>query len=220
MSHLTSLRNYASRLKQKYLPEKKFRKPRVWSNQELKKLAPLCAGSVINVSGWVDSDKEGGFYKDYFSNATSYAISNYPGERGFQGDHNEIALDLEKELPEYLKNNYDVVFNHTTLEHIFDVQKAFENLCLLSKDLVIVVVPFMQEQHYNGSFKDYWRFTPFALEALFNKNGLELVYISGNNKRGESVYVLAIGSKKPANWKQTFVLNRSIFKNLGNHIIR
>ena len=38
-----------------------------------------------NVSGWRDEDKTGGHYRDYFSAATSYAISNYRGESGITG---------------------------------------------------------------------------------------------------------------------------------------
>ena len=58
-------------------PERAFRKPRVWSNNVLRSFANIFEGEVINVSGWNDEDKEGGFYKDYFSNCSSYKISNY-----------------------------------------------------------------------------------------------------------------------------------------------
>lgn len=34
-----------------------FRRPRLWSNSELKKIAHLFEGWVVNVSAWKDLDK-------------------------------------------------------------------------------------------------------------------------------------------------------------------
>ena len=36
--------------------DRKVRLPRIWSNNELKKISSLFYGSVINVSGWKDLD--------------------------------------------------------------------------------------------------------------------------------------------------------------------
>lgn len=181
---------------------RKFRLPRRWSNAELRKLAPLFTGEVINVSGWDDRDKEGGFYRQYFSSATAYYISNFRGSRGLEdaADKTDFEIDLEKPLPPYLHNRFDVVFNHTTLEHIFDIFKAFENLCLMSRDVVLVVVPFTQQVHTSPSYSDYWRFTPYALDALFAKNQLTTVYRSANKHRNSSNYVIAVGAKNPSKW--------------------
>ena len=41
------------------LIDRKFRVPRIWSNKELKKFASLFSGEIINVSGWMDNDKQG-----------------------------------------------------------------------------------------------------------------------------------------------------------------
>lgn len=211
---------YLYKIKEKLFPDRKFRRARLWSNNELQKVASFFSGDVINVSGWQDSDKRSKKYKDYFINAKSYSISNYGGDMGFQNTKNEILLDLEKDLDQKYISRYDVVFNHTVLEHIFDVDKAFQNLCLMSKDVVIVVVPFMQEMHYGEAYKDYWRFTPFALTRMFEKNGMELIYLNANNKRNESSYVFAIGSRNPRMWeKKVNYVNREAFKDLGNKII-
>ena len=207
------------KIKEKYLPEKKYRAARIWSNEELQKIAPLFSGNIINVSAWEDSDKRGRKYEDYFINKNSYTISNYVGQRGLQGVRDEIELDLEKDLPQELFEKYDVVFNHTTLEHIFDVQKAFSNLCHMSKDIVIIVVPFLQEMHYNQGFKDYWRFTPFAVKKLFERNNFQLSYIAANNSKNESIYVFAVGTKNYEKWKEFLAINEKIFSELGNKII-
>lgn len=181
--------------------DKKYRAPRIWSNRELEKFAGMFDGKVINVSAWQDMDKEGRRYKEYFTNHLEYWITNFKSEtRGFQGDmENEIFLDLSAPLPEELEGeSFDVVFNHTVLEHVFEIDAAFRNLCLLSKDIVVVVVPFLQEQH--ADYGDYWRFTPQALDRLFEKNGLKTIYINFNDSRNESIYVFGIGSRNPSRW--------------------
>lgn len=184
------------------MAHRSFRLPRVRMNRVIEQIAPHFGGDVINVSGWDDRDKEGRTYRDYFSNADSYAISNHAGERG-TGDAVEItdyALDLTAPLPEELEGRFDVVFNHTTLEHIFDVPTAFRNLCEMSKDVVIVVVPFAQEVHYNESYGDYWRFTPMGLRALFEQNGLSVVYEAANDDTNAGLYVLAVGARHSERW--------------------
>lgn len=142
-----------------------FRLPRIWSNRELRKFSHLFTGDVVNVSGWKDEDKEGERYKNYFQNASSYSLTNYVAEaRGFQGYEDEIFLDLSKPIPAELHGKFDVVFNHTVLEHVFEVNQAFENLCNMTRDILIVVVPFLQEMH--GEYGDYWRFTPQAMKNV------------------------------------------------------
>ena len=183
--------------------DRKFRLARVWSNNELKKVSSLFSGDIINVSGWKDEDKEGGYYKDYFSNSRSYSISNYKNEaKGFQGVDGEIFLDLEKQLDPDLERGFDVVFNHTTLEHVFDVQKAVKNLCLLSRDIVIAVVPFLQEMH--GLYGDFWRFTPSAIQRMFASNGFEVFHLTFNKEENSSVYIFFIASKNPDKWKSKY----------------
>jgi hypothetical protein len=205
--------------------DKKFRSPRKWSNDELKKIAPLCKGRVINVSGWKDEDKEGSTYKSYFQGASDYWISNYKAEmRGFQGDkEKEIFLDLEAPLDPKLAESFDVVFNHTVLEHVFDIFKGFENLCKLSSDIVVLVVPFLQEQH--GSYGDYWRVSPQGIQKLFKLNGVDLIYLSANDSGDESVYIICVGSKKKASWERITRLPGNIVSeiasvSLGTKIIR
>lgn len=182
--------------------ERRFRLPRVWSNGELRRLGGLFTGRVINVSGWLDSDKEGGQYRDYFPHATEYRISNFRGARGFQGREEEIELDLTQPLPEAMRAQFDVVFNHTTLEHIFDVGAAMHALCELSRDVVIVVVPVAQAQHETESWKDYWRFTPTAMRELFRREGLTVVFESVNRHRNAGVYLVTVASRYPERWEE------------------
>lgn len=179
------------------------RLPRIWSNRELAQYAHLFAGDIANVSGWKDIDKEGRHYRDYFVNAASYTITNYKAEaRGFQGGEGEIFLDLSAELPPELVGRFDVAFNHTTLEHIYEAHAAFANLCRMTKDIVIVVLPFLQQ--YHTDYGDYWRFSPLAVKRLCEDNGLEVVYQSFNSHRMSSVYVFTIATKQPERWRGRF----------------
>lgn len=173
--------------------------PRIWSNAELRRFAHLFIGRVVNVSAWRDEDKEGGRYRSYFSSAESYVLTNFDADkRGLQGTNDEIFLDLEQPLRSELVASFDVVFNHTTLEHIYDFRAAFKNLCAMSKDVVIVVVPFVQQMH--ADYGDFWRFTPQALVRMFKDEGLEVGYLSFNSDFGSSVYVMCIATKNPGQW--------------------
>mgnify|MGYP000285859849 CR=1 FL=1 len=178
--------------------EGSFYIPRIWSNSELKKFSGHFKGNVINVSAWKDKDKEGYYYRDYFSKASEYWTTNLISE----DVENEILLDLSIPLKEELHEKFDVVFNHTVLEHVFELETAFNNLCDLSNDIVIIVVPFLQEEHGIYGFGDYWRFTPQAIDKLFKLNDMETIYINYNNHKESSIYVFAIGSKKKHKWNE------------------
>lgn len=199
-----------------------FRRPRLRTNKILKKYAHFFSGHVINVSGSNDSDKDcslvdfflndydqGSKYASYFSLATSYTISYYPYDKTDILDTNKryktIPLDLEDSIPESLYHRYNVVFNHTVLEHVFDIFTAFKNLCDLSNDIVILVVPQSQKIHdFNRGYKDYWRFTPFAIDRLFKNNGFEVLFRETTVGFSESSYLFYIATKNPGHWDSHF----------------
>lgn len=183
--------------------ERASRRPRMWSNQILRRICKEFTGEIINVSGWRDQDKEGNYYKSYFPKASAYYISNFTGSSGLDDseDITDFELDLEAPLIENLMDRFDVVFNHTTLEHVFDVGQAFKNLCSMSRDIVIIVVPFAQKMHFSDSYGDYWRFTPMTLRRLFANNGLSIVFETANRNVNSGIYLLSVGSRHPERWK-------------------
>lgn len=181
--------------------EREFRIPRLWSNAELRRIGALVEGGVVNVSGWKDSDKDGGHYRDYFPRASHYDITNFGGYRGLEDSGSGIFLDLTAPLPEDLREKFDVVFNHTTLEHIFEIDAAFDALCGMSRDLVIVVVPFIQIQHEKENVLDYWRFTPTALREMFRRRGFGTVYEAANAHAAAGIYILFVASRHPERWR-------------------
>jgi hypothetical protein len=176
---------------------------RRWSNSELARFASWFTGDIVNVSAWRDEDKFGKHYVDYFTRKASYTITNYRSEmQGMQGTAQEVFLDLETPLDRDLIGKFDVVFNHTVLEHVYDSQAAFARLCEMSRDIVIVVVPWLQP--YHSTYGDYWRFSPLAVKKMYEANGVAPLYLSFNDDAFASVYVFAIGSKHPARWRERF----------------
>ncbi len=192
-----------SKLKNWLIYDRRYMLPRLWSNAALRDICPLFNGEVINVSGWDDRDKEGGCYRDYFTHASAYYLSNYSGERGLAdaSGATDFEIDLSSPVSDEYKQRFDAVLNHTTLEHIFDVRVAFSNLCKMSKDVVIVVVPFIQELHCLPSFGDYWRFTPLSLRQLFQENKFSVIFEAVTPDRNAGTYLLFIGSRHPEKWQ-------------------
>lgn len=179
------------------------RLPRLWSNRELARIGHLFDGDIVNVSAWRDEDKGGRRYRDYFPEAASYAITNYRADmRGYQNQPGELFLDLEQELPVSLTNRFDVVYNHTTLEHVYDFRRAFANLCAMSRDTLIIVAPWLQPAH--GDYGDYWRFSPAAIARLCADYGMTPARITWNQQPGASVYVFAVAVRDPDKWRDRF----------------
>lgn len=192
--------------------------PRACTNRELKKIGTLLSGSVLNCSGWCDEDKQGGYYRDYFPRATEYHVSMreiriYEGHDKSIRKRPDVTIDLDHKIPPPLVARYDIVLCRSVLEHVFDVFTAFENLARLSRDIVIVIVPWCQRVHEsyssNDSYRDYWRIAPSALKRLFEINGLSLIYIYGNWDFHASTYYLAVGSKLPDCHKDIMKLSPS-----------
>ncbi len=187
--------------------------PRRWSNDTLKRFAPLFTGHVLNVSGGNDKDKEGQQYRDYFTGATSYQITNYITT--FQADsfNNEIQFDLNQPLSPSsdLINKFDVVFTHTVLEHVYHIHIAIENLCRLTKDIVITVIPYVQSFHHiETQYHDYWRISPYALINLFNEHNLKTLYIDWNQDPIGNIYLFHIASKQPQKWENLIQMPDSV----------
>ena len=179
--------------------------PRRWSNERLRQIGTRLAGDVINVSAWEDRDKEGGTYAEYFPDKTTYAISNYGGTKGESHRADEIRLDLEKPVPHELRRAFDVVVNHTTLEHVYDCHAALDALCELSRDVVVVVVPFMQIEHWEPTvFGDYWRFTALGLQRHFEERELTPLYLASNHNPVFPIYYICVASREPLRWEDAF----------------
>jgi hypothetical protein len=170
-------------------------RPRLASNAALRDFCHLFEGDVVNVSGFMDKDKETGFYRDYFPKAFSYTITNYAGSGEIgDGAPGSIYLDLEGEPDPDMHRKFDTALCHTVLEHIQDIQAAMTNLSHITRSSLIIVVPFIQDEHYRpGIFGDYWRYTPLGLKALYEQHGFEMRYLHANDNPWYPVYLTAVG---------------------------
>ena len=176
--------------------------PRRWSNEEIRHIAPYCKGDVANISGWKDEDKEGGHYHNYFSHASTYAVTNYFGTSSHNdGEENSVFFNLTGEVPSNLVGRFDTCFCHTVLEHVFDLSKAFKNLSAITREGLLLVVPFMQNEHYaDVLYGDYWRFTPLGLRHLFESTGFHMIYLSANDSPWYPIYLVSLAVRNPTQW--------------------
>lgn len=206
------LRGFANRVL-----NKKVIAPRIFSNAILKYYAPIFKGHVINVSGWRDEDREGGTYREYFTNADSYTISNAAtSEKGLGSTTSEIALDLSVPINLSQRQAYDVVLNHTTLEHIFELDTAFKNLCDLSRDAVILVIPTLQHIHFNEGYGDYNRLTPMGIVSYFEKNGFTTIVLQSNEQPFSPVYCFAIAVRDSV--KYSALIEKNLDFSMGGEL--
>ncbi len=172
---------------------------RVFSNVMIKKYGQYFSGDIINVSGWDDRDSRGKTYKEYFPNVKSYTISNASTATKGLGTagNTEIEIDLNKPVQDNLKKKFDVVFNHTTLEHVLNFEQAFKNLCDMSRDAVVFVVPSLQQIHFSKGYGDYWRPTPLAIARLFYRNGFTPLVVTTNEQAFGAIYTFAVAVRDP-----------------------
>jgi hypothetical protein len=182
--------------------------PRAFTNRILRKYLRYFSGDIINVSGWQDADKQGGYYRDYYDSRRRYVISNIDGECGMPSyvpdGVESMYVNLDYPLSPQLRLRFDVVFSHTVLEHVFNVRQALQNLADLSRDVVVTVVPFSQQVHHTTSFSDYIRLTPFFLKKFFEERGFSVLLCAVNDQPFTPIYILFIVTRYPEKYKHLF----------------
>ena len=181
---------------------------RAFSNRILRQHLRHLGGDIVNVSGWEDRDKEGGFYRQYYGWLNRYVITNIGGESGMPAeipeDVESVYLDLEQPVPAELIGQFDVVFSHTVLEHVYTTQQALENLALLSRDVVVTVIPFSQGVHYTSSFSDYVRLSPFYLKRFFEERGFTVLLSTCNDQPFFPIYLVFVATLCPEKHVESF----------------
>lgn len=195
---------------------------RLWSNEDVRKVGELLGHlhGIINVSGDLDEDKYGSHYRNYF-NTAKYDISNYESDdfRGGSGD--SLKIDLEKPIPSSLLNSYELVFNHTTLEHVWDVRMAMDNLVKLSSRYIYIIVPFKQKLHfYDEGFKDYHRLTHFWFREYAKRNQLKVLYENYGPKDSLDVYISVLLSKNQQDAEMDILDMSNLNRRLGSNYLK
>ena len=97
-------------------------------------------------------------------------------------DLNYPGFDLCDELPDELRESFDVVICEQVLEHVVDPFAAVRNLSGLCRPggHVIVSSPFLVKIHELPAWGmyDYWRFSPRGLKVMLERSGLEVETVS------------------------------------------
>jgi hypothetical protein len=175
---------------------------RSWSNDRLRFIAKSLPNfkNALNISGNFDSDKQGEVYQNYFK-AEKYIISSYVGDKTYSNPSKLFELDLDDDISKVASEhskNYDLVFNHTVLEHVKNPFQAFANLenLLAPNGILISVVPFIYKFHYsNGDFGDYWRFTPHTIDLLHKQSNLYVKLLEVGPSKGYEKYLISVATK-------------------------
>ena len=121
--------------------------------------------------------------KDLFDRSNEFIQSDIVPEFGYN------VIDVTK--MDY-NNEFDVIICKTVLEHVYDVNKAVENMynALKKGGVLMIIVPFLYPLHDEPN--DYWRFTEYSLRKLLKKfEKIEINY-SGTRKIPFTYYVEAI----------------------------
>lgn len=197
---MNKLKTIVSRKLLRRKPASPAREARAWSNGFIAAVASAVEGRVVNVSAWKDEDKQGRAYRDYFVNAQSYETTNYQGWRG-EGVPSDHDVDLQKPAPEPLRGAFDLVFNHTTLEHVYDFHRALDTLCEMSRDAILVIVPWMQHLH-GPEDGDFWRFSPYAMRRLLADRGFAIVAEQAGPQGGKVRYLGYLAARDPKPWQE------------------
>ena len=68
---------------------------------------------------------------------------------------------------------------HAILEHVPDYGLALDSIhyCLTPGAMIHVEVPWNQPLHYEGEWRDYWRFSVFGLRVALENHGFEVTHI-------------------------------------------
>lgn len=130
------------------------------SNRWLREHARDITGDVLSIGAGRDTDKEGGFYRDYFPQASSYTTSEIAPMDGI-----DLVLDV-RHMPQVADGRYDSVYCSGVLEHVDDYRAGLREITRILKPggVLLLGLPFRQGLHLEPH--DFWRFTEYGLRYL------------------------------------------------------
>jgi hypothetical protein len=175
---------------------------RSWSNERLKFISKSLPefNNALNCSGHLDLDKQGSYYQSYFK-VEKYTISSFENDSTYSNPKKLFLLNLDEDcekVSEEHYQNYDLIFNHTVLEHVMNPYQAFANFenLLAPNGILICVVPFIYKFHFsNGDFGDYWRFTPHTMELLHKQFNLSVKFLEVGPHNSYEKYIISVATR-------------------------
>lgn len=157
---------------------------RQFNNKCLKTFAKNVKKKRVLELGSGKKYKGGHYYsaKQFFDDSNQFIQSDVIPEYG----HN--VIDATKMS---YANEFDVILCMNVLEHIFDFQKAIENIYIALKPsgTAIIFVPVFYPLHDEPS--DYWRFTEHSIKKLLQNFRTVVIKHSGIRQYPFSYYIEA-----------------------------
>lgn len=83
-----------------------------------------------------------------------------------------IVHDLNEDVPETLHNNYDLIFDSGSSEHIFNIPKVFENYCKMLKTGGRIIIFSPSSNHVDHGF---YMFSPTLFYDYYTANKWDIV---------------------------------------------
>lgn len=141
-----------------------FQPDRYLLKQQIKKNAKYIKGVVLDAGSG-----EGGRYKSFFRFDKYLTLDINPlSESDILGSVESIPLE---------NKSIDSIVSTQVLEHVKDPQKAINEFyrILKSGGYCLITVPQSNELHEEPN--DYFRFTKYGLEIIFNKAGFKIILL-------------------------------------------
>ena len=141
-------------------------------------------GEVLSIGAGIDSDRQGGFYRDYFPEAVSYTTSEVSDDYGC-----DLVLDV-RSMPQINDRNYDCVYCSGVLEHVDDYHSGLAEMTRILKPggIFLLGLPYRQAPHLVPH--DYWRFTEYGIRFLLRNSFdiLDLTAVDVDNTEMPAAY--------------------------------
>ena len=143
-------------------------KARERANKWIREQAKDVTGKVLSVGSGGDQDNEGGHYRQYFLNASSYETSDFSKTAPVN-----LYLDV-RSMPEVKDETYDCVFASGLIEHVDDMWAAMREINRIMKPggVLLFGAPFGAAIH--RAPQDFWRMTIHGLRYTVETSGFEI----------------------------------------------
>ncbi|MEI9956305.1 MAG: class I SAM-dependent methyltransferase [Ferruginibacter sp.] len=107
-------------------------------------------------------------------NSLKVKITDYTGCDIIQSDLQKVDILCEANKIPLADNTFDTVFSTQTIEHVADHQGVINEAYRLLKPGGAIIVSAPLYWHLHEEPYDFFRFTKYGFEYIFNKAGFEI----------------------------------------------
>ena len=130
-------------------------------------------------------------YKKLIKNVESYTGIDYKID-GREESQKSVDFFYDGKTIPFKDQEFDSILSTEVLEHVFNVEEILSELNRVLKinGHAIITTPFMWEEHEMPY--DFARYTPPALEYLYQKHGFEIIHKHKTGNQIEVIFQFAI----------------------------